>query len=335
MEDDLQTALSAAYDAAPLENATPEVVPEKSVPEVSGTPDATPQAEGRARDESGRFAKAPAQADAPAQPQVPPAAPSPDAVQQPPAARTAPGAWKKDLAEKHWNQLAPEIQEEILRREGDFHKGIEGWKGHAEKGKAFEKVMAPYQETLQKLGVDGPTAVSALLQADHVLRNAPPAVKVQQLMAIAKQYGVDLSQEFAPDVAQYQAELYRTQEQLRQIQLQAQQQSSMTLNSEIERFASDFGHERFEALRAPAAALLESGVAKDLQQAFDMAAYANPTTRAELLEQQQRKQEEANRAQRASAAAVGVKGSSPASGAPSATRGSLRGDIEAAFENHT
>lgn len=339
MEDDLHATLEAAFDAAP-EQSTPEV----SAPVETPAEVAKPEAEGRARDESGRFTakQQQEQADQQAAAAKIDPAPVPPVVQ--PQVKQAPSSWKAE-AKAIWDKaskgeaITPQefaiVQAEAERREGDFHKGTAEWKTHAETGRAYEKALAPYQQTLQQLNVDGVTAVSALLKADHILRNAPESVKVQEFLKIAQQYGIDLNKQFSPDVSRYEQELFQTKEQLKQIQQQAMEQSSMAVNSDIERFASAPGHEHFAAVRVHMASLLESGAAKDMDAAYDMAVYANPETRATLLEQQRRSQEEANRTQRASAAAVSVKGSSPANGAPSATRASLRGDIEAAFDNHS
>ncbi len=333
--DSLRETLEASF-----ESATPEVAPE-----VVDTPAETSEAKAeRARDEAGRFAKKaeePVEA-APVAPEVQQAVPPVPAA---PSPYKAPSSWKKEAAavfdkiesgEPLTVQEMKILRDEALRREGDFHKGIESFKTHAEAGKAFEKVVSPYMETIKKFGVSPDVAVGELLKVDNLLRTAPPAVKAQKFMELAKDYGIDLSQQFDPHVAELQARLYQMEQQQVQWQQQQAEVANQSVNTELERFAAEPGHEHFEAVRVHMGALLDSGLAQSLQDAYDQAVYANPTTRASLLEQQKKEAEAAARAQRASSAAVSVKGSSPASGA-SATPvgGSIRDAVAAAFDAHS
>lgn len=310
---ELNEALESAFDTA-----QPEAAPVIETPETQPTETA---AETRARDDAGRFAKNTPAPDVPMQPPL-------DAPVAP-TVKAPPSSWRKEVAEKHWSQFAPEVQEEVLRREADFHKGIEGWRSNADKGRAFEQALAPYQDTLKALNVDGVTAVTELMKADHILRNAPESVKVQKILELANVYGIDLQKQFSPDVARYEQELFQTKEQLKNYQSQQENASKEALNSDIETFKQAPGHEHFEAVRAHMAALLQGGQAKDLSEAYEQAVYANPTTRNAVLEQQRQ-------SQRAKAAAVSVRGSSPASGASSvAERLSTKDAVSAAFDQHS
>jgi hypothetical protein len=293
----------------------------------------------RQRDEAGRFAPKGAELAAvvdPAAKTTIAAPPAATEVLSPAVAKNAPSAWKKELAEKEWQTLPDSIKDEILRREGDFHKGIEGFKSHADMGRTFEKAVAPYMDTIRKFGVTPDVAVSELLRVDNLLRTAPPAVKMQEFMKIARDYGIDLNQQFAPETAQYQQQLYETQQRLQEIERQNKEQSSSAVASEIERFKSAPGHEHFDAVRDDMAALLQGGRASDMDKAYEMACYANPEVRQSLLEQERRRLANENTAKRALTAAVSVKGSSPASGKSAAPHGSsLRADLEAAFESNS
>lgn len=330
----LRETLEASFDSsAAAEVETPEVT------EVAPAVESAETKAERARDEAGRFAKKQEEAAA-AAPVADPAAP----VAAAPASR-APSSWKKEAAavfdkiESGQPVTAEEmkvLRDEALRREGDFHKGIEGFKTHAEAGKTFERTIAPYMENIKAAGVAPDVAIGELLKIENTLRNGPPAVKAQALRQLAQSYQIDLGQEFDPNVAELQNRLYQMEEQQRQWQQQQQQASSQAVNTDIERFAGEPGHEHFEAVRVHMGALLDSGLAKDLQDAYDQAVYANPTTRASLLEQQRKEAEASARVQRASSAAVSVRGSSPASGATAKTSsGSTRDDVLAAWDAHS
>lgn len=350
--EDLRTSLESAFDAvdagttndtstgAPAGTATP-----------PGDAASTEAAAQRARDEGGRFAKstqaaadagqvakdltagAQAQAGAPA---AAAGAIDPVAAAAATGPRQAPSSWKKEAAAA-FATLPQHVQDEVLRREGDYHKGVEGWKVHAKAGQAYEQAFAPYQATLKALGVDGVTAVNELMKVDHILRHAPDSVKTAKLLELAQVYRIDLSKQFSPEIARYEQELFQTREKLQNIESQNAAQANQTLNSELERFAAAPGHELFETVRVHMASLLSGGVAKDLEDAYQQAVFANPQTRATLLDQQRRRNAEEAQAQRARAATGSVRGSSPAAGASTAAAASasIKDAVSAAFDAHS
>ena len=278
----------------------------------------------RARDDSGKFSKAPLV--------EPPA----DGQELPAEVKRAPSSWKKDAASE-FDKLPMHVQDEILRREGDFHKGIEGFKTHADLGRSMERALQPYQQTLQGLGVSPDVAVSSLLKADAMLRNGSQEQKAQYLATLAQQYGIDMGQasqvpQKDPYTFHLEQQLQRVQQQQEEFQRSQQERESQSLNSELQAFAQTAEH--FEVVRDDMAALLQAGRAKDLQDAYDKAVYANPQTREILLKQQEsdrvKQAQQTALANRARAAAVSVRGSSPASGSAAAPT-SLRAALESAF----
>lgn len=302
----------------------------------SATPAEETKAE-RARDESGKFTKVEQAADAPVAKEGAPVVPAeviPDepVEQEAPQGevKRAPSSWKKEAAAE-FATLPEHVQNEILRRETDFHKGIEGFKHHADFGKRVEHALSPYQATFQKLGVDAPTAVAELMKSDDILRNAPPAVKMQKMLELAAHYGIDLNQQFDPKVAEYETRLHALQKQNEEILRSNQSRETEVVNTTLEQFAKQPGREHFDAVRGHMAALLESGQAQTLEDAYDQAVYANPSTRTVLLEQQRKQLESEVNAKRAKAASVSVKGSSPSSGAAKTQHNSVRDAIAAAW----
>lgn len=296
------------------------------------TPDPAPVEDkpARARDEAGRFTAAElAQqaADKAAAEQTP-------AVEQ----KRAPSSWKKDAAAE-FDKLPAHVQDEVLRRETDFHKGIEGFKQHADLGRSMERALQPYMQTIQQLGVAPDQAVGALLRADAMLRNPDPGQRAQYFATLAQQYGIDLGQaaqvpQRDPYTFQLEQQLQSLKQQQEQFQQSQQEQQREALNSELQAFAATAEH--FEAVKEDMAALLQAGRATDLKDAYDKAVYANPQTRQALLEQQ--RSEALKQAQtqalnaRAKAAAVSVKGSSPASGNGAAPT-NLRAALESAWNS--
>ena len=325
---DIRTALESAYDE-PAETA-----------EVQ-TPEPVAEAGDRPRDEGGRFA--PKAAETPVEP-----TPEPAPVIEAPV-RKPPSSWKPE-AQTAWTKAdkgEPLTAEEVRllaleaeRREGDFHKGVQEFKTHSERARAYDNVITPYRDYLQTLGVDAPTAINALLNADKTLRTGDPATKAAYFQRLAQEYGIDLGQvqQQAPVDPQTQY-LMQQMQSLRQQQEMWQNSIQQQERAKAEQEIADFsaGKPHLDAVRGDMADLLQSGKAKKLNDAYDMAVWMRPDIRQTLIEQQradaQRKAAEQAQAQRARSAAVSVKGSSPSSGGASAPSGSLRDQLAAAFAN--
>lgn len=247
----------------------------------------------RIRDEAGRF-KAP---DTPAEPPV-----DPPAVPEVPveAVAPAPNTWKKEVAAK-WATLAPDVQAEVVRREADFHKGIEGYKAKAQFADSVANVLQPYSQTLKHLeqtqGISAEKALDALLSADHKLRYGSPVEKQMYFHQLAQSYGIDLAN--AQEIPQADQQVFTLQQRLSQLETalqnqtqQGAQREQQELNSTIAAFAADPKHSHFESVKGHMSALLQAGQAKDLADAYEQAVYANPTTRAAMLQQQMDAQRE-------------------------------------------
>jgi hypothetical protein len=329
---DLRTALESAFEDKTDEVSQTETVVNTPEPVSQDKPLET-TAEQRARDEAGRFA---AKESAPVTP--------PD--EQKPI--KAPSSWKPAAQEAYLKAergeaLTPEevriLTNEANRRESDFHRGVEEFKTHAQKARAYEAVIAPYQQTFQSLGVDAPTAIGALLKADHTLRYSDPATKAQYFQQLAQQYGVNLDQIQNPPQYDPQTQYLMQQlNELRQTQAQwhnsIQQQEQTRANQELEQFASA-GNAHFDAVRNDMADLLETGKATSLQDAYEKAVWMNPDIRQSLIEQQrseaQKKAMAEAQALRAKTAAVSVKGSSPSAGGVQTNGSDLRSLIASQF----
>ena len=330
---DLRTALESAFEEK--EDESPQIESVVNTPEpVTEEKPLETTAQERARDEAGRFA-AKEKAPEPEQP-----------VEVKPI--KAPSSWKPAAQEAYLKAergeaLTPEevriLTNEANRRESDFHRGVEEFKTHAQKARAYEAVIAPYQQTFQQLGVDAPTAISHLLKADHTLRYSDPATKAQYFQQLAQQYGVNLEQIQNPQPVDPQTQYLMQQlNELRQTQAQwhnsIQQQEQTRANQELEQF-SQAGNAHFDAVRGDMADLLETGKATSLQDAYEKAVWMNPDIRQSLIEQQrseaQKKAMSEAQALRAKTAAVSVKGSSPSAGGVQTNGSDLRSLIASQF----
>ena len=331
---DLRSALESAFEEKTDDTSQTDSVVNTPEPVTEDKPLET-SAEQRARDEAGRFA---AKEKAPE--------PTPPVEEAKPI--KAPSSWKPAAQEAYLKAergeaLTPEevriLTNEANRRESDFHRGVEEFKTHAQKARAYEQVIAPYQQTFQQLGVDAPTAIGALLKADHTLRYGDPATKAQYFQQLAQQYGVNLEQIQNPPQYDPQTQYLMQQlNELRQTQAQwhnnIQQQEQTRANQELEQF-SQAGNAHFDAVRGDMADLLETGKATSLQDAYEKAVWMNPDIRQSLIEQQRSEAQKKAMAEaqnlRAKTAAVSVKGSSPSAGGVQTNGSDLRSLIASQF----
>ena len=210
-----------------------------------------------------------------------------------PAVETAaPSAWKKE-AQAEWIKLPAVVKDEFAKRESDFHKGIEQYKSRAQFAESLERTFAPHMATINSLGSTPEGAVKELLGIDHLLRYGSETQKAEQFVKIFNQFkpNLDLINQYmqgdTPAIDPVQQRLNQLEQTIAQQNQMAIQQEDATLNSEIARFAADPKHKHFESINPHIAALLQAGQAKDLEDAYDQAVYANPSTRALMIAEQQ------------------------------------------------
>lgn len=319
------------------------------------------QAAARARDEKGRFAPKKADGDstpaAPTKaapelgvPATPPATPLPavkPGAAEPGAAPVPfkpPQSWKPAAREKLLT-ADPEIQAEVMRREQEMQQGIQSTAEQRRMAEGFQRVLEPYGQMLQ--GQDPTNVVREALHLGQTLHYGTPEQKAQTLAHLFTQFGVDIDT-FAKAVdgtaandnqAQGQAQLPpQIAQQLQRFdsyirsQEQAQQQQ---LSSQVEAFAAK--NEFFHDVQPRMAGLIKAGLAKDLDDAYHQACWADPGIRQVLQRREAATQANAQTAstQRSQAAALSVK-SNPAGGttAGSAEGSTLRGAIRAAISAH-
>jgi hypothetical protein len=266
---------------------------EGETPPAGAAPEAPEEAAQRIRDAAGKFA-------AKAAPAVPavgttPETPAPGAIPAPTVdtVQAAPNTWKKEAAAE-WAKIPPVVQAEINRREANIHEGIEQYRAAATFAQTMEKAISPYAATIQSLGITPDVAVNEMMKTDHRLRYGSPQEKNDTFLNLARAYGIDVTalqnpqqQNIDPHFAHLQQELGQLKGYIQNQQSTAQQESEAKLHSEISAFAADPSHSHFEAVRGHMSALLQAGQAKDLPDAYEQAIYANPTTRAAVLAEQQ------------------------------------------------
>ncbi len=366
--DDLRASLMSSYDEAETALSTDSVVEPSNAPVIDATapgevatdplPEeaASPTLKADHPSDPKRYAdgsfkptkaapdKAAATTDLPSKDTQTQASTAAQTASAPPAGWTA--------AEKaEWSKLSPVAQAAVSRRETEMTNGGKQW---SEEKRRYEGILAPVAEAARARGMDTATGLQTLLAAQRALDTNP----VDAIKHIARSYGVDLatlagtqaangSPEATqqPDIAalvrQAVQPLLAPIQQRYASEEQARQQSTVDL---VTTFATSPGHEHFDAVEAELMAMIPTirsvnptwDHAKVLQEAYDRATYANPTTRAAL----QAAADTAAEAKRVEAAKVRANASrragSSVTGAPSGApatqaKDSLRAELEAAF----
>lgn len=264
--------------------------------------------------------------------------------QQSPADLQIPPSTWRAAAKAEWSRLPENVRAEIKKRETDMVKGFEEV---GQKARFADSVIAevqPYAAMIQSEGGTPQTAIRQLLSTAYRLRTGTPQERGQLVMAIAQQYGADLTPwqggaqpgmqqqgQFDSQLQQYinslVTPLQQRLQQYEQLQQQSQQTSEQQQQQEaiaaMEAFRSatnadgTLKHTYFEDVRGVMAGLLTGGVAQTLEQAYDMACNALPEVRNALSAEQRNRDEakrleeakrQADAARRASAANVEATG---------------------------
>lgn len=370
----LAEELGAALDGVELPAG--EGVAETTVD--TGTESAPAESTGTGRDEHGRFIGKTAESDPaapvaqdqaavdPAKPADPAAAVDPQAQADARAAAAPPATWSAG-AKAIYASLPEIARKEIAKRETDYARGIQQYAEKAKVADSFMREAQPYEAMLRAEGSNPVAALSAFLQQAYTLRSATPQERGRLIMETAQKFGADLSpylgqQAEQPggqtqDLSQVQALVQQlVAPHLRKIQQwensqataqqHQEQQMEQEISSQITAFQSATNedgspkHLYFENVRPLMSAFFANGQAKDLEQAYDMACFANPEVRAALIADQhraadaQRLEEAKRKTGDARAAGFNVSGQGGI-GIAGATQSSLRDELAAQLDAAT
>lgn len=244
---------------------------------------------------------------------------------EPPVWERPPASWKKDYHEA-WTTADPKLKEYAWKREEEMKAGVQPLLSKAQYADQMQQAIEPYMNNIRGLGIEAPQAVKALMEADNVLRHGSPQQKQAYFAQLAQQYGINMGEtQFQPTDPNFYAiqnELAQVRGEVLNWKQQQETAQNQALLSEINQFQAKA--EYFEEARPTMIQLLNSGVAQDLDDAYQKAIRLDN----DLFNKQQQtlqgtqnaeKREQSNRAAKAArAAAVSVKSSTP--GAATATK---------------
>jgi hypothetical protein len=229
-----------------------------------------------------------------------------------------------------------DLQNYINQRESEYKTGVSTYRAEAERAKQLNEAIAPFVPTLQQHNIEPTTWIKNLGQAHQALALGSPAQKMQMFQKLAQDYGIDLgglSQYEAPQIdpntqwlTQQVQGLSQT---LNSFKEQRAQEEMAALQQQIGEFSKDKPH--FEMVKADMSRLLETGLADDLQTAYEKAIRMNDE--AWQAEQQRltasNTQAQAEATQKAKKLAVSSKSSSPVGVASNASETGLREQLRA------
>jgi hypothetical protein len=357
---DLETGVDAPGDdlraqlTSLMSGETPTAPEQPSPPELDALDAGTEKtAAERARDEAGRFAKKPDEAEAPKAPEaVKPveAAPVEPQAEQTQAPRP-PHGWNPE-AKAAFEALPPAVKEAVARREQEVNAGF---------AKLAEyKPLEPLAELAKQNGTTLAQAVGEYRQFEVTLQNdflggigfvckrfgVDPAALANAILArnggashqsAAPGAGQQPNQTGAgPDLSPIMGELASLKQYVQQNQQREAQQQQAAVQQQIEAFKADPKNLYFENVRPQMAKIMQAGLASSLQEAYDAACWQAPEIRNLLINQQGNGQAAA--AQQAARATQARQASKSITGSPSvgvatgqAPASSLRGELEQAF----
>ena len=285
----------------------------------------------------------------PAPTAVAPTAPVAEVVAPASTELKAPAQWKPAVREK-WAALPREVQEEVLRREGDNLRLIGSVGTKIRMADEIGGHLAPFMDRLQAHGASPSEFMGDVFGTIKSLATGSVQERAEVIANIIQSYGVDLRTLDSvltgrlsapppdPRLVEAQRRTAMAEGQLRQVDAQRQQHTQQTVTNTLSEFASDQKNEFFDDVRELMADLVESGRANTLQDAYSSAIWANPDTRKILLQREAESRAIAKntRATHARRASLSVGGAPRGAGATTAGQNmSLRDTIAAAFDEQS
>lgn len=261
----------------------------------------------------------------------------------------APSQWKPQVREK-WGQLPREVQEEIIRREGDNLRLVGSVGQKIKFADDVGRHLAPFAERLQGNKVSPNDFVADVFNTVKGLAHGSQEEKAALVANIVQTYGVDLrvldqvltARISAPppnqEVMAARQLAARAEAVLRSQRQGIETQVATSATSTLDAFGADPKNEFFADVRDLMADLMEAGRAKTLDEAYSAAVWAHPDTRKILLqrEAQQRATTRTQRAAAAREASSSIHGTPlHAGGAALNPNATLRETIEAAIDEHS
>lgn len=205
-----------------------------------------------------------------------------------------PKAWKKEK-ETVWSALPREAQEYLTAREADV---VKGFGEYSSSHKNWTELTSPFQQVLQQYPDVNPVQVLQTLFRNHLaMVQGSPEEKAARAKALLQGYGLDPAvlvggnspqpgatpSALPPEIAHRLQKVDQLERSLVEFQQRQQQAAIAEQTKVVEAFASDPKNEFYSEVENDILRFLQTGAAKDLAEAYELACYANPAVRAKLI----------------------------------------------------
>lgn len=275
----------AQVSSAPAETSTPEPTPRGAIERAfaamqeknaTATPadTAEPAQSGRERNPDGTFKPAQQAADAQQQPQT-----TDDATKTATTFAEPPSRFSAD-AKAAWATAPEPIKAEVTRAFKELEGGIQQYQQAFEPYKDFDKELKARGQTFKEVfdhytGIEQLLAREPLKGLDTICRNL--GLSLEQVAAHVMGQPADQSRTQADTyINELKGEIAELKKQIGGVTTTIQSQQEKVLLDQIDAFAADPAHPRFDELSNDIVFFLNTGRTKDLQEAYDLAERLNP-----------------------------------------------------------
>ena len=227
-----------------------------------------------------------------------------------------------DDVKDNWADLPDYVKEDLVKREKDVNAKFQKSAEFVKHSQAIRNIEAPYQAMMQSLGADSAQAYQDHLKTAYTLNHGSQQQKVDLIQKTINAYGIELPSKSLSDDWDFDTDsnpdpkIEQLTNQVNQLTniLNGQQQDNQNSNQAqadrtIQEFRSDPKHKYFDEVNPLMQGILQSGQAKDLDEAYEMATMAHPKVRTSVLAaktgktEKARRQEATNKATKAKEAA--------------------------------
>lgn len=216
-----------------------------------------------------------------------------------PAVEAVPQSWPKNMADK-WKNLDAETRAFISKREEEVHRMATNQDQDRLFGRDMQQVLTPYIPAIKEAGGTPVGVIQNALNSMYWLFKGDEKQKQDVVRDIIQTYNINMEgllegiEYTDPTIANLQKEI-RELKQAGGTQnidaLLTEKMNNVRIDAEIEAFASDPANQYFEQVRPAMVALLNSGIAKNLKEAYDAACRADPAIHSTLQAEETAKKE--------------------------------------------
>ena len=222
------------------------------------------------------------------------------------ASEKAPAGWTPANRE-HWGKLAPELKQQISKREREVNDVLQNSADSRKFKDGFDKVVGNYAHVMRSEGVNDPMqALNGLFETASTLTSGNPQVKAERIAHLIKHYNIDvgtlddvLSGQVSAQAPQDDPMARMLDERLKPMQdmfnnMQSQQtnqaaQQQTNITNEVQEFENksefikDVRHDMADLMTMAA----NRGQAMSMQDAYDKACMLNPEISGVLAQRKQ------------------------------------------------